>query len=289
MVPRGAEIPGPPSNGAVGDADEILATHHIGTVPQGVPPTEQSESRRSLARMSWLSSPYGTTAIVDVGVDELCRRVRRMTAGGFGERQVCHSLLLTLTTGGRRIRLNRKVPYRPLERAVTMTADERWKDRFAAELERRDISTERIREEIDAVEDFIQESDASAEDMFGDPGQYAAKLAPDSGSGTPSSATVLTLLATMALFTVFTLSALQWINGGDTDTALWAVASGFAFLTTTATLSVLLARSVVASALRDQFTQKSDVQLRAAATLMLLMPWLFVVFAGIVISAVALR
>lgn len=172
---------------------------------------------------------------------------------------------------------------------MTMTADERWKDRFAAELERRDISTERIREEIDAVEDFIQESDASAEDMFGDPGQYAAKLAPDSESGTPSSATGLTLLATMALFTVFTLSALQWINGGDTDTALWAVASGFAFLTTTAMLSVLLARSVVASALRDQFTQKSDVQLRAAATLMLLMPWLFVVFAGIVISAVALR
>lgn len=85
------------------------------------------------------------------------------------------------------------------------------------------------------------------------------------------------------------MSAVRWIGHGNAGTMLWAVVSGFAFVITTAVLSVLLARGVVAAAFRDQFTEKADVQLRTAGTVMLMTPWLFVVFAGVVISVAAFR
>ena len=169
-----------------------------------------------------------------------------------------------------------------------MTADERWVVDFSAELERREVSPERIRVEIDSVKDFIEESNGSAEDTFGDPGSYAANLAPDSTSGTPGGSTVLALLATIATFIVFTISSVRWITGGDSGTALWSVVGGFAFIASNATLSILLARNVVASALRDDFTKTADVLFRSASTLVLLVPWLFIVFAGVIVSITAL-
>lgn len=58
-----------------------------------------------------------------------------------------------------------------------MSTTERWIALFSTELERRDISDDRIREEVATVRSHLHEGSEDPDATFGDPVAYAASLA----------------------------------------------------------------------------------------------------------------
>lgn len=168
-----------------------------------------------------------------------------------------------------------------------MNATDQWITRFTAELEQRDVPETRIRDEVDTVRDHVRTSGADARASFGDPVAYAGTLADPADEDTPSQSTLLAVLVPAVLFIVFVLTGVRWV-GGDTGSALWAVTSGAAFVVSLAVLSVALTRRAIAAALRDHLSASTDAQWRVASTLLPLIPWAFVGFAGLILATAAL-
>lgn len=168
-----------------------------------------------------------------------------------------------------------------------MSSTERWITLFSTELERRDLSDDRIREEVSTVRSHLREDHEDPDVAFGDPVAYAARLAAASDDATPSRSTLLALFAAIAFFIVFVLSTVQWIEG-DPSASPWSIVGGIALLVSVATLSASLSRRAIESALRDSLTQESAASWKLSSTLLLLVPWTFIGFAGIVLAIAAL-
>lgn len=169
-----------------------------------------------------------------------------------------------------------------------MNTTDRWMDESSAELNKRDVSEGRIRDEVDTVRAHLRDAGGDAESAFGDPVVYAAGLAAPAEGGTPDRSTVLVLFVAIASFIVFTLTAVRWVNG-DASNAPWAIAGGGSLLFSVAALSISLSRRAVEAALRDTLTRKTAEQWRLSSALVLLLPWAFIGFSGIVIAVAALR
>lgn len=168
-----------------------------------------------------------------------------------------------------------------------MNSTEDWIALFSTELERRDISDDRIREEVDTVRSHLHEGSEGPDAAFGDPVAYAASLAIDADDDTPPRSVVLALFSAIAFFIVFVISAVRWIDG-DSSTSIWAIVGGLALLASVAALSVSLTRRAIESALRDSLNQRSAASWKMSATLVLLFPWFFIGFAGLILAIAAL-
>ena len=169
-----------------------------------------------------------------------------------------------------------------------MNTTDRWIAQFRTELDKRQVPDERIRDEIDTVREHIREAGGDADTAFGDPVAYAATLAEPADDDTPGSFPVLVLLAVITFFILFTLTGVGWIDG-DASRAPWAISSGSALLVSAAAMSITLFQRTVSAALRDSFTRQTDVQWRLASAVLLLLPWTFIGFAGLVLAIAALR
>lgn len=169
-----------------------------------------------------------------------------------------------------------------------MNTNERWIALFSTELERRDVSDGRIRDEVDTVRVHLRDGDDDAQDAFGDPVAYAATLASPRSDDVPSRTLVLALFASIAMFIVFVIASVRWIDG-DASASPWSIVGGVGLIIAVVTLSVSLTRRAVAAALRDVLDQRSDAQWSRASTLLLLVPWTFIGFAGLVLALAALR
>lgn len=168
-----------------------------------------------------------------------------------------------------------------------MNTTERWIAHFSAELERRDVSDDRIRDEVDTVRHHLRDGGDDPFQAFGDPLAYAATLADPVEDPTPSSGTVIALFGAIAAFIVLVVGSVRWIDG-DEGSAAWAIAGGVAFITALAALSIALTRRAIAAALRDRLDRTTDSQWSLSATLLLLAPWTFVGFAGLVLALAAI-
>lgn len=168
-----------------------------------------------------------------------------------------------------------------------MNTTDGWIDEFSAELSKRDVSESRIRDEVDAVRARVRDAGGDAESAFGDPVVYAAALAAPADEGTPDRSTVLVLFVAIASFIVFTLTSVRWVNG-DVSNAPWAIVGGGFLLFSAAALSISLSRRAVETALRDTLTRKTAAQWRLSSALILLLPWAFIGFSGIVIAIAGL-
>lgn len=169
-----------------------------------------------------------------------------------------------------------------------MNTNERWIALFSTELERRDVSDERIRDEVDTVRVHLRDGDDDAQDAFGDPLAYAATLADPGSDDVPSRTIILSLFPAIAMFIVFVIASVRWIDG-DASASPWSIVGGAGLIVAVVTLSVSLARRAIAAALRDVLDQRSDAQWSRASTLLLLVPWTFVGFAGLILTLAALR
>lgn len=167
-----------------------------------------------------------------------------------------------------------------------MTTTERWIALFSTELERRDVPDERIREEVATVRAHVEEGSDDIDAAFGDPIVYAGVLAGASDDDTPSRGTVLSLFIAIALFIVFAISVVRWLDGDDGN-APWAILSGAGLLAAVAALSVSLTRRAVSTALRDALSRRTEAQWRLSATVLLLVPWTFIAFAALVVAVAA--
>lgn len=168
-----------------------------------------------------------------------------------------------------------------------MSTTERWVALFSTELERRDISDDRIREEVDVVRSHLHEGSEDPDATFGDPVAYAASLAATADEDTPTQSTLLALFSAIAFFIVFVLSTIRWIEG-DLAASPWSIVSGLALLASVAALSVSLTRRAIEAALRDDLNQRNAVGWKLSSTLLLLLPWTFFGFAGLVVAVAAL-
>lgn len=169
-----------------------------------------------------------------------------------------------------------------------MTTRDRWIDDFSTELQRREVPDDRIQAEVETVLAHVHEAGGDAERSFGDPVAYAATLAPPASDDTPPQSTVLTLFAVIALFVVYAITVVRWVQG-DPDSAVWAVVSGLGLLVAVAALSISLTRRALSAALRDGLNRTTDAQWRASSVLVLLVPWVVIAFAGLVPAVAALR
>lgn len=169
-----------------------------------------------------------------------------------------------------------------------MNTSDRWIERFRAELEDRELPPDRIDDEVKTVVSHLSDADVDADSAFGDPMSYAASLAEPSYGSTPSPQTTMTIFAIIALFVVFTISGVRWVDG-DAGSASWAAGTGAALLVAVAALSVTLSRRAVASALRDRLSLRSESEWRITSTLLLLVPWVIIGFAALVISIAAIN
>ena len=169
-----------------------------------------------------------------------------------------------------------------------MTTNERWISLFSTELERRDVPDERIREEVETVRVHLRDGDDdAAEDAFGDPVAYAATLASPGSEDLPSRTTILSLFAAIATFIVFVIASVRWIDG-DASASPWSIVGGVGLLIALVTLSVSLTRRAIAAALRDELDLHTEAHWARASTLLLLLPWTFVGFAGLIPALAAL-
>lgn len=168
-----------------------------------------------------------------------------------------------------------------------MTTTERWITEFSAELERRGVEPTRIKRESAAVREHVHESRHAAVDCFGDPVAYAASIAPPADDDTPSATILIALFASIALFIVFSLAAVRWVDG-DASAAAWAIPAGAGLLAAVASLSVSISRRAVATALRDAVDGATDRAWRAGSILLFTLPWAFIAFAAAVTVLAAL-
>lgn len=168
-----------------------------------------------------------------------------------------------------------------------MSTTERWIALFSTELERRDISDDRIREEVDTVRSHLHDGSEDPDATFGDPVAYAASLAAAADEDTPSRSTVLALFSAIAFFIVFVISTVRWVDG-DPSASPWSIVGGLALLLSVTALSVSLTRRAIESALRDNLNQRSAARWKLSSTLLLLLPWMFIGFASLIVAIASL-
>ncbi|MFJ6418685.1 hypothetical protein [Paeniglutamicibacter sp. NPDC091659] len=169
-----------------------------------------------------------------------------------------------------------------------MNTTDRWIVEFRTELEKRQVPNHRIDDEVDTVREHIREAGDDADAAFGDPVAYAATLADPADDDAPGGFPILVLLAVIAFFILFTITGTGWVSG-DTGMATWAILSGSALLISAAAMSISLFQRAVSAALRDNLTRQTNAQWRLASAVLLLLPWTFIGFAGLILSVTALR
>lgn len=159
-----------------------------------------------------------------------------------------------------------------------------WMEQFRAELDKRGLPNGRIDDEVRRVREFLTDSGEGPEASFGDPIVYASQLAGPDDEPETSGAMSLTILAIIALFTVFGIAATRWIDG-QAEAAPWAFGSGAALLVAVAALSVGLVRRANATALRSGLSSETAGRWSVGSTMLLVIPWAIVALAVVVVVA----
>lgn len=101
------------------------------------------------------------------------------------------------------------------------------------------------------------------------------------GADDPDRSVVLLIFAAVTTFIIFVIAGVRWVNG-QVGAASRVVLGGFTLLAAVVALSILLARCAVFDVLRERPRRAGDTQWRLASVLPPA-PWIFILFAGIIL------
>lgn len=166
-----------------------------------------------------------------------------------------------------------------------------WIKRFADELRVRRVEQQQIDTAVDSILEHLTDSSESPSDAFGDPREYAASLeltTRDEGyerAGTYA-ATVLAIVSFIAFGTAVT----RWLAGETTHAVIgWTLAGAIVLLAASICTSVGIARHVVEAAIRERFSGQHAGLWGRWAPVAIAIPWVFPVFAAIIVFVAAIR
>ena len=139
--------------------------------------------------------------------------------------------------------------------------------------------------------EHLADSEESPASAFGHPREYAAHLdLPTSTDVIGKAGSFLTILLAIASFIVFAITADQWIEGNQSvSTIAWCLSGAFVLLAASITLTIGIARHVIQATIRERFAGETAPLWGRWAPLAIAVPWLFPIFAALIISASLLK